>query len=107
MMSTQKRIKDLDKKVKGVWKPEEVRKACASNFDEWFNSNIKDKKRHEFDRNFHLTAKRSVKYRNKGKILDLIDGPIINNEDFHQLSQHPDLVEELDVATTASEIRDI
>ena len=83
--SIQKRIKDLDQKVNGIWKANEVRQACAQNFSEWFNSNIKDKKRQEFDKNFHLSAKRSVKYRNKGKILDLIDGPIINEEDFNQL----------------------
>ena len=106
-MSTKKRIKDLDQRVNGIWKPEVIRKACANNFNEWFNSNIKDKKRHEFDANFHLTAKRSVKYRNKSKILDLMDGPIINEEDFNQLSQHPDIIDELNVAATASEIRDL
>ena len=59
-----------------------MRSACASNFSEWFNANVKDKKRQEFDKNFHLSAKRSVKYRNKGKVLDMLDGPIINEDDF-------------------------
>ena len=84
-----------------------MRKACAQNFDEWFNSNIKDKKRHEFDKNFHLSAKRSVKYRSKGKVLDLVDGPVISEEDFAQLSQHPDAIDDLDVATNEPEIRDL
>lgn len=76
------RIKDLDQQVKGIWNPEQIRKACSQNFDTWFNTNVKDKKRQEFDKNFHLSAKRSVRYRNKGRILDLHDGPIISEEDF-------------------------
>lgn len=103
----QKRIKDLDQRVGGVWRAEQVRKACAQNFDEWFNSNVKDKTRQEFDKNFHLSAKRSVKYKSKGKVLDLIDGPIVSEEDFLQFQQHPDIIDDLDVTTNQSEIRDL
>ena len=56
--STEKRIKDLEKTSTGKWDPENIRKACASNFNDWFNSNVKDKHRKDFDKTFHNTAKR-------------------------------------------------
>ncbi len=90
--------------MKGIWKPEAVRKACADNFTEWFNSHVKDKKRNEFDRNFHLSAKRAVRYKTKGRILDLLDGPVISDEDYRELQADPDVVDRLNIAATASEI---
>ena len=33
LFSVQKRIKDLDNTSAGTWKPEQIRKACAQNFN--------------------------------------------------------------------------
>ena len=41
---------------------------------------MKDKSRKEFDTNFHKSAKRSAKYECRKGILDIIDGPIINED---------------------------
>ena len=54
--SVHKRIKDLDLTAHGVWRPDAIRKACADNFNQWYNSNVKDKTRQQFDRAFHVTA---------------------------------------------------
>ena len=65
---------------------------------------MKDKKRNEFDRNFHLSAKRAVRYKTKGRTLDLLDGPVINEEDYREFQADPDVIDRLNVAATASEI---
>ena len=83
--STEKRIKDLEKTSTGKWDPENIRKACTSNFNSWFNSNIKDKNRKDFDKAFHNTAKRSAQYKSKSCILDLINGPIISEDAYLSL----------------------
>ena len=57
---TEKIIKDLETTSSGKWNPENIRKACASNFNDWLNSNVKDKHRKDFDKAFHNTAKRSA-----------------------------------------------
>ena len=55
-LGVSKRIKDLDLTAHGVWRPDAIRKACADNFNNWYNSNVKDKSRQQFDRAFHVTA---------------------------------------------------
>lgn len=57
-----------------------MRKACAENFDDWYNQNVKDKTRKEFDTNFHKSAKRSAKYECRKGILDTNDGPIVSED---------------------------
>ena len=83
--STEKRIKDLEETSGNKWNPESIRKACAVNFDNWFNSNVKDKTRKDFDKAFHNTAKRSAQYKSKSCILDLVNGPIISEDTYHSL----------------------
>jgi glucuronate isomerase len=99
-----KRIKDLDLAAQGVWRPDAIRKACADNFNDWYNTNVKDKKRQNFDRAFHVTAQRSAAYKKKGCMLDLMDGPIISEEAHAQLLQDESRIETVDVANTPEAI---
>ena len=105
--SVHKRIKDLDLTAHGVWRPDAIRKACADNFNDWYNSNVKDKTRQQFDRAFHVTAQRAAAYKKKGCMLDLLDGPIIGEEAHRQLLTDPTLVETVPVVSTPEEIQDL
>ena len=103
----QKRIEDLATASANKWNPSDIRRACAVNFNSWFNSNVKDKARQEFDKAFHTAAQRSAQYKSKGCILDLVDGPVISEEDFLTIQQNPDQVETIDVANTEEDIREL
>ena len=91
----------------GVWRPDAIRKACADNFNNWYNSNVKDKTHQNFDRAFHVTAQCSAGYKKKGSMLDLLDRPIIGEEAHRQLLVEPDQIDTLKVASTVEEIQQL
>ena len=71
------------------------------------DTNVKDKKRKDFDKAFHTTAKRSASYKSKGRVLDLIDGPIISEEDYNLIQNDHINIEFADIATSEEEIRNL
>ena len=54
---------------------------------------------------FHNTAKRSAQYKSKSCILDLLDGPIISEDDYLSIQQNPDLIESIDIANSEEDIK--
>ena len=43
-------------------------------------------------------------YKNRSSILDLVDGPIISEEDYLNIQEHPDLIESIDIANNENDI---
>ena len=54
---------------------------------------------------FHNTAKRSAQYKSKSCVLDLLDGPIISEDDYLSIQHDPDLIESIDIANSEEDIK--
>ena len=44
---------------------------------------------------------------NKSSILDLVDGPIISEEDYLNILENPDLIESIDIANHENDIQEL